>query len=54
VPSHLFETALGMPLAELAEYAEAATTRPAFFQEPVRGQPEPVFDFILAPRFEGV
>ena len=54
VPSHLFEAALGMPLAVLAEYAEAATTPPAFLQEPVRGQPEPVFDFILAPRSESV
>jgi hypothetical protein len=54
VPSHLFEAALGMPPAVLAEHAEAVTTRPAFLQEPVSGQPEPVFDFILAPRFEGV
>jgi uncharacterized protein len=51
VPSHLFEAALGMPPAVLAEYAEAATTPPAFFAGAgARGQPEPVFDFILAPR----
>jgi hypothetical protein len=52
VPSHRFETALGMPLVVLAEYAEAATTPPAFLQKPVPGQPEPVFDFILAPKSE--
>jgi hypothetical protein len=54
VPSHLFETALGMPPAVLAECAEAATTPPIFLHEPVRGQPVPVFDFILAPRSESV
>ncbi|MER8427696.1 DUF309 domain-containing protein [Mesorhizobium sp. M1403] len=53
-PSPPFEAALGMPAAALAEHAEAATTSPAVLQEPAPGQPEPVFDFILAPKSESV
>jgi hypothetical protein len=53
-PSRLFDVALGMPTAALAEYAEAATTSPAVLREPMPGQPKPVFDFILAPKSESV
>ncbi|MER9236665.1 DUF309 domain-containing protein, partial [Mesorhizobium sp. M0622] len=54
VPSRLFETALGMTPAALAEYAEAAVTTRAILPEPKPDQPEPVFDFILAPKLESV
>jgi hypothetical protein len=47
VPDRAFERALGMSPATLAEYAEAATRRPADFQETAPGQPQPVFSFIL-------
>ena len=47
VPDRAFELALGMSPATLAEYAEAATRRPADLQETVPGQPQPVFNFIL-------
>ncbi|BCG83344.1 hypothetical protein MesoLj113b_68860 (plasmid) [Mesorhizobium sp. 113-3-3] len=50
LPSRLFEAALGMTLAALAVDAEAATTFPAVLREPTPGQPESVFDFILAPK----
>ncbi|MER8480813.1 MULTISPECIES: DUF309 domain-containing protein [unclassified Mesorhizobium] len=54
LPSRPFEAALGMTPAALAVHAEAATTFPAVLREPMPGQPEPVFDFILAPKSEGV
>jgi hypothetical protein len=47
VPDRAFERALGMSPATLAEYAEAATRRPADLQETAPGQPQPVFNFIL-------
>ena len=47
VPDRAFERALGMSPATLAEYAEAATRRPADSQETVPGRPQPVFNFIL-------
>lgn len=50
VPGWLFEAALGMPPAALAEHAEAAIMSPAVLRKPMPGQPEPVFDFILAPK----
>ena len=50
VPSRLFETALGMTPAALAEYAEAAVTSRVVLPEPKPDEPEPVFDFILAPK----
>ncbi|MER8948066.1 DUF309 domain-containing protein [Mesorhizobium sp. M0809] len=53
MPSRLFETALGMTPAALAEYAEAAVTS-RVLPEPKPDQPEPVFDFILAPKLESV
>ncbi|ANT54464.1 hypothetical protein MEA186_01356 [Mesorhizobium amorphae CCNWGS0123] len=54
LPSRPFEAALGMTPAALAVHAEAAVTSPAVLREPMRDQPDPVFDFILAPRYEGV
>jgi uncharacterized protein len=54
VSGGLFEKALGMTPAALAEYAEAAVASPAVLQEPMPGQPEPVFDFVLAPKSGGV
>ena len=53
VPDGAFERALGMSPATLAEYAEAATTRPADFQETAPGQPQPVFNFILGSNSRG-
>ncbi|WP_348629848.1 hypothetical protein [Mesorhizobium sp. M7A.F.Ca.US.010.02.1.1] len=53
MPSRLFETALGMTPAALAECAEAAVPS-RILPEPKPDQPEPVFDFILAPRLESV
>ncbi|MFK0690915.1 DUF309 domain-containing protein [Mesorhizobium sp. IMUNJ 23033] len=50
LPSRGFEAALGMTPAALAVYAEAATTSPPVLREPTLNQPEPVFDFILAPK----
>jgi hypothetical protein len=47
VPDRAFERALGMSPATLAEYAEAATRRPADLQETAPGQPQPMFNFIL-------
>jgi hypothetical protein len=47
VPDRAFERALGMSPAKLAEYAEAATRRPADLQETAPGQPQPMFNFIL-------
>ena len=44
VPDRAFERALGMSPATLAEYAEAATRRPADLQETAPGQPQPVFN----------
>ncbi|WP_245266715.1 DUF309 domain-containing protein [Mesorhizobium sp. LNHC252B00] len=49
VPNGPFETALGTTLAALAEHAEAAVASPLVLRKPKPGQPEPVFDFILAP-----
>lgn len=49
-PARIFADALGMTPAALAEYAEAATTPPAVLRKKMLGQPEPVFDFILAPK----
>ncbi|MER9226251.1 DUF309 domain-containing protein [Mesorhizobium sp. M0664] len=54
VPSRHFETALGMTPAALAEYAEAAVTSRVFLPELNPDQPEPIFDFILAPKLESV
>ncbi|MER9876785.1 DUF309 domain-containing protein [Mesorhizobium sp. M0195] len=54
LPSRPFEAALGMTPAKLAVHAETATTFPAVLREPMPGQPEPVFDFILAPKSECV
>ncbi|KUM25619.1 hypothetical protein AU467_25775 [Mesorhizobium loti] len=54
VPNGLFETALGMTPAALAVYAEAAVTSPVVPRQPKPDQPEPVFDFILAPKSESV
>ena len=53
MPSRLFENALGMTPAALAEYAEAAVTS-RVLPEPKPDHPEPVFDFILAPKLESV
>ncbi|WP_246462237.1 DUF309 domain-containing protein [Mesorhizobium sangaii] len=52
LPNRGFEAALGMKTAALAVYAEAAITSPAVLRESMPGQPEPVFDFILAPKSE--
>jgi len=54
MPSRPFEAALGMTPAALAVHAEAATTSPAVLRGLMPGQPEPVFDFILAPKSESV
>ncbi|TPJ38283.1 DUF309 domain-containing protein [Mesorhizobium sp. B2-6-5] len=54
LPSRFFEDALGMTPAALAVYAETATTSPAVLREPMLNKPEPVFDFILAPKSESV
>ncbi|WP_245318402.1 MULTISPECIES: DUF309 domain-containing protein [unclassified Mesorhizobium] len=48
--SRLFEAAIGMTPAALAVEAEAATTLPVVLREPMPGLPEPVFNFILAPK----
>lgn len=53
LPSRPFEDALGMTPAALAVHAEATVTSPAVLREPMLGQPDPVFDFILAPGYEG-
>lgn len=53
LPSRLFEAAIGMKPAPPAVEAEAATTLPVVLREPMPGQPpQPVFDFILAPKSE--
>jgi uncharacterized protein len=44
-----FDAALGMPLARLADCAEATATAPAALPAPMTAQPEPVFSFILGP-----
>ena len=44
----LFDTALGMPLAALADYIEVAPLAAAPLDEAIPGQPEPVFSFVLA------
>lgn len=50
--SRPFEAAIGMTPAALAVDAEAATTLAVVLREPTPGLPEPVFDFILAPKSE--
>lgn len=53
LPSRLFEAAIGMTPDALAIEAEAASTFPTVLRDPTPGQlPEPVFDFILAPKSE--
>ncbi|ANT54292.1 hypothetical protein A6B35_29950 (plasmid) [Mesorhizobium amorphae CCNWGS0123] len=53
LPSRPFEAAIGMTPAALAVEAETATTFPAVLREPAAGQlPEPVYDFLLAPKSE--
>jgi len=49
-PHRLFEGALGMPLAKLADYAEAAARFPTPLQATAPGEPQPVFEFILGSR----
>jgi hypothetical protein len=44
----LFDTALGMPLAALADCIEVAPLAAAPLDEAIPGQPEPVFSFVLA------
>lgn len=44
----LFDTALGMPVATLADYIEGAPLATASLAEPIPGKPEPVFNFVLA------
>ena len=46
-PDLLFETALGMPLAALAQNAEAASARAPGSPAPTPGLPWPVFSFVL-------
>ncbi|WP_245277861.1 DUF309 domain-containing protein [Mesorhizobium sp. L48C026A00] len=48
-PDGPFEKALGMTPAALAERAQAVVAYPVVLREPKPAQPEPVFDFILAP-----
>jgi hypothetical protein len=50
LPSRPFEAAIGMTPAALAVHSEAATTLPAALPAPTPGHPEPVFNFILAPK----
>jgi hypothetical protein len=45
----LFDTALGMPLAALADHIDVAPLAAAPLDEPIPGQPQPVFSFMLAP-----
>ncbi|UVK48287.1 DUF309 domain-containing protein (plasmid) [Mesorhizobium sp. AR07] len=53
LPSRFFEAAIGMTPAALAVEAKAATTLPTALREQTPGQlPQPVFDFILAPKSE--
>ncbi|WP_084569638.1 DUF309 domain-containing protein [Mesorhizobium sp. LNHC229A00] len=54
VPGGLWEKALGMTPAALAEHAQAIVAYPVVLREPKPAQPEPVFDFILAPVSESV
>lgn len=44
----LFDTALGMPLAALADYIEVAPLAAQPLDDAIPGQPEPVFSFVLA------
>ncbi|BCH12313.1 hypothetical protein MesoLj131c_65710 (plasmid) [Mesorhizobium sp. 131-3-5] len=53
LPSRPFEAAIGLTPAALAVEAEAAITSPTVLRDPMPGQlPEPVYDFILAPKSE--
>ncbi|MER9548336.1 DUF309 domain-containing protein [Mesorhizobium sp. M0322] len=54
VPGGPFEEALGMTPAALAAHAQAVVAYPVVPREPKPAQPEPVFDFILAPVSESV
>jgi hypothetical protein len=49
-PHRVFEGALGMSPAALADDAEAAARIPAVLQVTAPGEPEPVFDFVLGSR----
>ena len=53
VPDRVFERALGMSPAALAECAEGATRMPDDSQATAPGQPQPVFNFILGPNSRG-
>ncbi|MER9174453.1 DUF309 domain-containing protein [Mesorhizobium sp. M0955] len=53
-PGGLFEKALGMTPAALAEHAQAIVAYPVVLREPKSAEPEPAFNFILAPVSESV
>ncbi|MER8467706.1 DUF309 domain-containing protein, partial [Mesorhizobium sp. M1396] len=53
-PGGLFEKALGMTPAALAEHAQAVVAYPVVLREPKSAEPEPAFNFILAPVSESV
>lgn len=49
-PHRVFERALGMSPAALADCAEAAARLPATLQAIAPGEPQPVFEFVLGSR----